>query len=119
MGLLGLSSASREAMRFTAYGVIREQRTGEPRRAIATMWGRLGQANPTAFRRGDLHEHEFSIKGMQRYALQVEEIAGSLTLLFYWDFFENRLVVDGVDVYNRENQILGIPTQYTNQLPEY
>lgn len=114
MGLLAKGNISREAQSYTAYGVIREQRTGAPMRATAFMQGRLGAVNPGAFRKGDLMEHDFALKGITHYELRIEEITspnGSTRqerLMYYWDYFENALVVDGVSVFQRENAIMGI-----------
>lgn len=116
MGLLARGNASRQAQRYTAYGVLREQRTGKPMQARAVLWGRLGASNPTAFRRGDLMETEFTIKGITHYELYMEENASSdgsvsvMSQIYYWDFFENVLLVDGHNVFARENAILGIST---------
>lgn len=118
MGLLARGNQSREAQRYTAHGVIREQRTGRPMKALATMWGRLGAANPTAFRRGDLMEHEFSIKGITHYELAMQEAAGAMTQIYYWDYFENRLVVDGFNVYAQENAMLGLATDLSGSVDE-
>ncbi|WP_130228254.1 hypothetical protein [Bradyrhizobium sp. Leo121] len=77
--------------------------------------------NPTAFRRGDLMEHEFSIKGITHYELWMEENASadgsqsSVTQLYYWDFFENVLIVDGYNVFAQENAMMGITTDLTGQ----
>lgn len=114
MGLLGQANSSRQAQRFTANGVIREQRTGTPMRAQAIMFGRLGAVNPGQFRRGDLMEHDFTIKGIVHYELAVEEVTSSdgsqtaMTQMYYYDYFENTLIVDGVNVYGLENGLLGL-----------
>ncbi|RZN24760.1 phage major tail tube protein [Bradyrhizobium sp. Leo121] len=39
MGLLARGNASRQAQRYTAHGVIREQRTGKPMKATGILWG--------------------------------------------------------------------------------
>ncbi len=114
MGLLAKGNISREAQRYAAYGVIREQRTGAAMKSVAHIWGRLGAVNPGAFRKGDLMEHDFTIKGITHYELLVEEIVSpdgsqrQMTQLYYWDYFENQLVVDGVPVFEQENAIMGL-----------
>lgn len=118
MGLLARGNASREAQRYTAHGVLREQRTGKPMKSLATIWGRLGAVNPTAFRRGDLMEHEFAIKGIMHYELAMEETLGSMTQIFYWDYFENRLIVDGFNVFGAENAMLAIAADQVGALDE-
>jgi phage tail tube protein FII len=114
IGLLGRGNSSRAAQRYTAHGVVREQRTGKPMKATAILWGRLGSASPSAFRRGDLLEHEFAIKGISHYELLMEEVTGTVSQLIYWDYFTNALVVDGVDVYGYENGMLGISADLAN-----
>ena len=53
--------------RFTAYGLIRNRRTSEALQAVAVMEGRLGRVNPTAFSKGNLMHHEYSIKSIVHY----------------------------------------------------
>jgi phage tail tube protein FII len=109
MGLLARGNVSREAQRYTAYGVVREQRTGAPMSAVAVMYGRVGSVNPTAIRRGDLMEHEFSIKGITRYKFTMQEDRNSPpTVVYDYDFFNNTLIVDGHAIYEQENGILGL-----------
>lgn len=108
MTMLGQSQV--QMKRFTAYGLIREQRTGEAVRSVALIWGRLGQVNPSAFRKGDLMEHAYAIKNITHYELGMEQAggAGPASAIYYWDFFENRLEVGGINVKARDNNILGI-----------
>jgi phage tail tube protein FII len=105
-----LASSVRQLQRFTAYGLIREQRSGEAVRSVALMWGRLGHVNPSAFRRGDMMEHAYSIRNITHYELAMEAPGGvgPAAPIYYWDFFENRLEVGGVNVREVDNNILGI-----------
>jgi phage tail tube protein FII len=89
---------------FTAYGVIRDRRTGNPLEAKAVMGGRLGRANPAQWRRGDLQHWEYSIKGITHYELYFDE-----SELVYWDFFENALRIDSEPRNDVINSILRIP----------
>ncbi len=77
---------------FTAYGVIRDQVTGEAAQAAAVLQGQLGRADPQNFRRGDVMHTNYSIRKIIHYELQ---IAGNQ--LYLWDFPTNTLVVNGVD----------------------
>jgi len=55
MSLLGQSNRMRQT--FTAYGLVRDRRSGEALEAKSIMEGRLGRVNPTNFRKGDLMSH--------------------------------------------------------------
>jgi hypothetical protein len=89
--------------RFTARGAIRDRKTGGLMPALAIMVGELGRADPTEFRRGDLMAHDYSIRGIVGYRL---EMAG--VTIFNWDFFENKRVVGDMDQNQELNAILGI-----------
>jgi len=54
---------------FTAYGLIRDRRQGVALGAYAKFQGRLGRVNPTAFSKGNLMAHEYSIKSIVHYEL--------------------------------------------------
>lgn len=98
MGVLAASDADQQT--FTAYGLIRNRRTGGASRAMAVMWGRLGRVNPTAFRRGDLMVFEYSIRSITHYELYMSEEPGQNVLdnpIYYWDFFESAFVVWGLN----------------------
>lgn len=109
MTLIGRSVKSLQ--RYTCYGLIREQRTGVALKAMALIWGRMGQVNPSAFRKGDLMEHDFAIKSIMHYELQMQMDPSAPTeMMYYWDFFENRFEVGNINVRAEENGILGIAT---------
>lgn len=103
MGMIRASSRLNQS--FTAYGLIRDRRTGKANEAKAVMQGRLGRVNPTEFRKGTNQEHEFSIRSIVHYELTMmgEEI-------YYWDFFTSTFRADGTDLNQDFNQILRIPT---------
>lgn len=88
---------------FTAYGAIRDRRNGELIESIAVMQGRLGRVNPTAFRKGDLQSHEYSIRGIVHYELKMGERP-----IYYWDFFENARVIGTEDLNSKLNRILRV-----------
>ena len=102
MKLIGTSARERQV--FTAYGVIRDRKTGAALEAMAILRGRLGRVAPTAFRRGDLQQHEYAIRGVVHYELYMdgEEI-------YNWDFFTNTRRIDGEDLNLDMNRILRIP----------
>lgn len=119
--LVMMGRSERRLQVFTAYGLIREKRTGEALQAMAIMWGRLGRANPTNFRKGDLQQHEFSIRSVTHYELYMQQQAqtGSqnegvntrqMREIYYWDFFSSERRIDGVDRNAEMVQILAIPT---------
>lgn len=92
-----------ETQRFTARGAIRDRRSGKVSTALALMWGRLGRANPTDFRRGDMMGHEYSIRSIHHYELM---IGGNR--IIYFDYFENARIIGGWDVNSEINRALGI-----------
>jgi P2 family phage contractile tail tube protein len=102
MTMIGAFQA--EKRHFTAYGVIRDRETGQAQKATAVMFGQLGKANPTEYSRGNLQQHEYSIRGIVRYKLTMGN-----TPIYDWDFFTNRRIIGGVDLNAEVNQMLGIP----------
>jgi phage tail tube protein FII len=102
MKLIGTSQRERQV--FTAYGVIRDRRAGSTLEAMAVAQGRLARVNPTSFKRGDLQQHEYTIRGIVHYELYLGEDE-----IYYWDMFTNELRIGGVDVNFETNRILRIP----------
>lgn len=112
MGLIAQSDISLQ--RFTAYGLIRDRRTGEACQSVAIMWGRLGRVNPTNFRKGDLQMYEYSIRSIIHYQLLMSLAKGQTpSEIYYWDFFSSqfRVTVNGVSTNVNEDMIniLAIP----------
>lgn len=99
-----IRASTREKQIFTAYGVIRDRRTGKAQEAKAIMQGQLGRVNPTEFRRGTNQDHEYSIRGIVHYELYLNKAE-----LYFWDFFENAFRSGGTDLNADINQILRIP----------
>lgn len=79
---------------FFMYGLIRNRVNGSSQQAMAKMRGRLGKADPQAWERGQLMHWAYSIKGIVHYELFFDR-NGAPT--YFWDFFNNQLVVNGVD----------------------
>lgn len=102
MTLIGTSQRQRQV--FTGYSVLRDRRSGATVEGKAVAQGRLARVNPTSFKRGDLHQHEYSIKGIVHYELYMAEQE-----IYYWDMFTNELRIGGVDVNFDTNKILRIP----------
>ena len=102
-GLIGAWSSQQN--QFFAYGNIRDEASGISYQAIAAMKGKLGTADPQNWTRGALAHWNYAVKGIIHYELY---IAGNQ--LYYWDFFENRFIVNGVDQNADINTNLNIPT---------
>lgn len=94
---------SKRLTRFTGYGVMRDQRTGEAIQSIASIEGRLGKVAPDAYKRGELNGDEYSISQVMHY-----ELSFGGRELIYWDFFTNTLRMNGVDQQAETNRMLGI-----------
>ena len=75
--------------RFTAYGLIRDRRSAAALQATAVMHGRLGRVNPTAFSKGNLMSHEYSIRSITHYELmmQIDANDKNPAEIYFWDFF--------------------------------
>lgn len=96
---------------FTAYGLIRDRRTSNALQAIAVIQGRLGRVNPTAFSKGNLMAHEYSIKSIVHYELwmQIGAVNTTPTEIYYYDFFTSRLRSGRVELTNDLVRLLAIP----------
>jgi phage tail tube protein FII len=96
--------------RFTAYGLIRDRRSSEALQSVARIEGRLGRVNPTAFSKGNLQHHEYSIKSIVSYSLwmQLEPGNDAPTEIYYWDFFTSRLRVRSDEISDDLHRLLGI-----------
>lgn len=101
LSLFGLGSKAKR--NFTAYGVIRNKRTGEALESKAIIEGRLGKIEAEAFQRGEMMGHDYAINEVTHYELWW---AGAEK--FYWDFWTSEWRVDGVSQVTDENRILRI-----------
>lgn len=90
---------------FTAYGVIRDQRTGRQIESKSIIEARLGKVAPDAFQRGEMQGHEYAMNSVVHYELWFD---GAEKI--FWDFFTNTWRVGGVDQYADTNRILRVPT---------
>ncbi|MCI5078703.1 phage major tail tube protein [Oricola sp.] len=98
---------ARALKRFTAYGVVRNKRTGTAIEAKAVLEGRLGRANPEAFQRGEMQGYDYAINEIMHYELHFEGEEK-----FYWDFFTTDWRVDGASQNADERSILRIPNGF-------
>lgn len=97
----GLGTTGRN--RFTAYGVIRDKRSGRAIEAKAVMEGRLSKIAPDAFQRGEAQAHDYAINEVLHYELHFD---GQEEL--YFDFFTNTVRLGGQDRDPDFNNILRI-----------
>lgn len=99
----GLGSKKKNV--FSAYGVMIDKLTGRNIELKAIIEGRLGKVEPSAFQRGELHEHDYAIKEVMHYELWFDEEPK-----VKWDFFENTWEIDGNNENAELNRILRIPS---------
>jgi len=90
---------------FTAYGVIRDQRTGRAIESKAIIEARLGKVASDAFQRGQLQGHEYAMNSVVHYELWFDGRP-----LIEWDFFTATWRVNGADENVDVNRILRIPS---------
>jgi P2 family phage contractile tail tube protein len=102
--LVQFGIGSRNRLPYTAYGVIRNKKTGRAIEAKAVMEGQLGKVESDAFQRGELQNHEYMINGIMHYRLYFDGDEK-----FYWDFFTGELRIDGQSDNADERRILRIP----------
>ena len=88
---------------FSAYGLIIDKRSGRSIESKAIIEGRLGKIAPSAFQRGELLSHDYSINEVTHYELWFD---GKPKIK--WDFFTNTWEVDGNDENADLNRILRI-----------
>ena len=106
-----VGQTDRYHQRFTAYGLIRDRRTLVALQAIAVIEGRLGRMNPTAFSKGNLMAHEYSIKSIVSYKLHMQRAKNSSPVVIYkWDFFTSQFASGRFDLNRDINTLLAIPS---------
>lgn len=101
LGQFGSPSGSTRV--FTAYGAVRNKRTGAIVQSKAIIHGRLGKIAPDAFKRGELQGHDYAINEVVHYELWF----GGEEKIF-WDFFSSEWRTDGVDQNADERRALGL-----------
>lgn len=95
---------SRVNQSFTYRGAMRDRVSGELKKAVAVITGRLATVEPETFKRGELKHHDYEIKGITRYELKV---GGNELYLF--DFVSSTWRIGGVDENADVRSILNIP----------
>jgi hypothetical protein len=95
---------------FTAFGVIRDQQTGQVAQGAALIKGQLGRADPQNWTRGNVLHTTYAIRGIMHYEFY---IAGDR--IYLWDYFNNTLVVGVEDQTAVINSLLH--TGNTNAAP--
>jgi phage tail tube protein FII len=99
MGLVNSWASSNSD--FFAYGVIRDQISGQAAQAAAYMTGMIGRADPQNYRKGDVMHTNYSIRGIDHYELYVAGIQ-----IYLWDYAANYRWVGGADQNALINQFL-------------
>jgi Bacteriophage tail tube protein len=110
-GVMGMfASATRALQRFTAYGLVRDRRTGLALQGMAFFEARLSRVNPTAFRKTDLMQMEYALRSIVHYELYLQETVGAQpSEIYFWDFFTSTRRVGTENLNAEHNQILAIP----------
>jgi len=89
---------------YTAYGEIKDRRTGKSTELRAVMEGRLGKIEADAYKRGDLPATDYAINEITHYEVYFD---GQEKI--FWDFWTNAWRVNGTDENATTNAILRIP----------
>jgi Bacteriophage tail tube protein len=115
-----LGRETRFHQRFTAYGLIRDRRSSAALQCVAIMEGRIGRVNPTAFSKGNMMSHEFSIKSIVSYQLFMQRTTEDPLLreIYSWDFFTSIKRIDGVDLNDDMVRLLAIPGNAVDTQPD-
>lgn len=90
---------------FTAYGLLRDRMRGCALEAKTIIRGMLGRINATPYHRGEVHMHEYAIRGITFYELFVQNVR-----LYHWDFFEKTAmpqVIENNEAQNVMRTLLG------------
>lgn len=93
---------------YTAYGEIRDRRTGASIELRAVMEARLGKIESDAFKRGDLMATDYALHEVTHY-----EVFFNTEEKWFWDFWSNTLRINGSDEGQTTNTILRIPRAAT------
>ena len=89
--------------RYTAYGVLRDKRTGAAKELKCVVEASLGQATPDEFTRGNSMGHSYALNEITHYEIEIDG-----TEILYWDFWTNEFRSGGVDVNADVNRILRV-----------
>jgi P2 family phage contractile tail tube protein len=89
---------------FWIFGALRDRVTGNVLQGKASIFGRLGRADPQMWRRGDVSHWAYALKGIVRYKLDV----GQDSPVYEFDYFNNIFNVAGTPVTQAVNAALNI-----------
>lgn len=95
---------SRIKHRYTAYGAIRDKRSGKLLESKGILEARLGKIEGEAIKRGEAAAHDYALNEVTHYELWMDG-----TREFYWDFWTNTLEIGGTSQTSDSNRILRIP----------
>lgn len=76
---------------FWVFGALRDRVTGNVLQARASIYGRLGKADPQTWGRGSVSDWAYSIRGITTYKLDV----GPDQTLYEFNYFENKFNIGG------------------------
>lgn len=108
--MIFLGREEKRYQKFTTWGLMRDRRSGDALQLYSVIEGRLGRVNPTAFSKGNLMAHEYSIKSITHYELHMQELKGAeLFEIYYWDFFTSTKRIGEVDQNKELINLLHIP----------
>lgn len=102
LGQFGLGSRMRHS--YTAYGVIRDKRTGRAIEAKSVIEARLGKVESDAFKRGDLQGHDYAFNEVMHYELHIDGAEK-----YFFDNWTSDWRVNGLSENADERRILRIP----------
>lgn len=90
---------------YWVFGALRDRVSGTVMQGIASIYGRLGRADPQLWRRGDVAHWAYSIRGITKYKLLINE---DQTPMYEWDYYNNIFNVGGTSIAADINAALNI-----------
>lgn len=90
---------------FWVFGALRDRVSGQVLQGIASIYGRLGRADPQLWRRGDTAQWAYSIRGITKYTLTIKE---DQTPMYEWDYYNNVFNIGGNSVVADINAALNL-----------
>ena len=95
---------SRSKYKYTAYGAVRDKRSGALVESMAVFEARLGRIAGDEFSKGETMSHEYALNEITHYEFHMNGAEE-----FYWDFWSNVMRVGGAPQNADLNRILRIP----------
>lgn len=90
---------------FWLFGALRDRVSGQVLQGVASIYGRLGRADPQLWRRGDVAHWAYSIRSITRYKLMITE---DQVPMYEWDYFNSVFNIGGSPVIDDINAALNI-----------